>query len=199
MKQPDVEESLLRRSRDLAECTGLFLETISALRARGQRDVEAIWNASCHVNIVDHDISAFLYFFTTTEDVWAQRSVARALATLLYEAIEDLSALFGKSFTEACTVAGVYQEVEAEHKAVKKRLSEFSKRHHSFLKNIRVNAGAHKDHDALEFITAVVQADSGKMLALADEFGAILLELGRYSSAVIVRVNAEYRKKGVIT
>jgi hypothetical protein len=198
MKHSEIEESLLSRSRDLAASTGQFLETIHALRVRGQQDVETIWNAACHVNVVDHDISAFLYFHTTTGDVWAQRSVARALATLLYEAIEDLPALFGKSFMDACTVAGVYQEVEAELKATKKKLSKFSKLHHSFLKDIRVNAGAHKAQDVVEFITAVVQADSGKMVNLACEFSAILLELGRFSSMVIDKVNTEYRKKGVI-
>jgi len=198
MKQPDMEESLLRRSRDLAECTGRFLETLEALRVRGQKDVETIWNAACHVNVVDHDISVFLYFVTTTEDVWARRSVARAIATLLYEAIEDLPALFGASFIDACTVAGVYREVEGDFKATKKRLSEFSKQHHSFLKSIRRNAGAHKDHDAIEFITAVVQADDCKMVDLACQFSAILLELGRFSSVVIENVNTEYRKRGVI-
>jgi hypothetical protein len=198
MKQPDMEESLLRRSRDLAECTGHFLETIEALRSRGQKDVETIWNAACHVNIVDHDISVFLYFNTTTEDVWARRSVARALATLLYEAIEDLPALFGGPFVDACVVAGVYQEFEGDFKATKKKLSEFSKQHHSFLRGIRVNAGAHKEHDALKFITAVVQADDCKMVDLARQFSTILIELGRFSSAVIEKVNAEYRKKGLI-
>lgn len=193
-----MEESLLRRSHDLAECTGQFLETIEALRARGQKDVETIWNAACHVNLVDHDISVFLYFNTTTEDVWARRAVARALATLLYEAVEDLSTLFGKAFIDACDAAGVYQEAEGDFKATKKRLGDFSKQHLSFLKSIRVNAGAHKEHDAIEFITTVVQADDCKMVDLACQFSAILLELGRFSLAVIKKVNAAYRKKGVI-
>jgi len=198
MKQSDIEDSWLRRSRDLAACTGEFLETIDALHARKQKDVETIWNAACHVNVVDHDISVFLYFHTTTEDVWAQRAVARALVTLIYEAIEDLPALFGKSFIDACKAAGIYQDVEAAHRAMKKKLSDFMKPHHSFLKKIRVNAGAHKDHDVVEFIAAVVEADSAKMINLACEFSAILVEMGHFCSSVIKKMNVAYRQKKVI-
>jgi len=189
---------MLRRSRDLALSTGHFLRTIDALRLQGQQDVETIWNAACHVNVIDLDITAFLYFHTTIEDVLVQRTVTRALATLIYEAIEDLPALFGKPFKHACEIAGVYQEVESEYKTSKKKLGEFSSQHHSFLKNIRVNAGAHRDHDVVKFIEAVVQADPGKMINLASEFMAILLDLGRFSSTVMDKVNEAYRQKGVI-
>ena len=199
MEQSDLEESLAKRSRDLAACTDEFLKTIVALRERGQKDVETIWNAACHVNVVNHDISAFLYFCTTTDDEWVRRAAARALATMLYEAIEDLPALFGKSFIKACEKAGVYREIEADFKSAKKRLSTFSKCHCQFLKHVRMNAGGHKDHDAVVFITAVVQADTSKIIDLACEFNEILIELGRFSSAVIDAVNAEYRRKGVIS
>lgn len=198
MPLPDLKDSLLRRSRDLGECTGRFLDTIQALRTRGQKDVETIWNAAFHVNVVDHDISSFLYFHTTIDDVWAQRSVARVIATLLYEGIEDLSALYGKPFMDACREAGIYSEIEADFKTTKKKLSDFSRQNRSFLKDIRVRAGAHKEQDAIEFITAVIQAEDGKMIELACEFSAILVEFGRFSSSVIEKANAEYRRKGMI-
>lgn len=194
----DLKNSLLRRSSHLALCTGQFLETIRDLRARGQTDAETIWNAAFHVNVVDHDISVLLYFETTVEDVWAQRTVARMLATILYEAIEDLSVLFGQSFIQACKTAGIYHEIETNFRSTKKKLGDFSKANHTFLKGIRVNAGAHREHDAVDFITAVISADDSKMVNLACEFCTILLELGRLSMEAIEKVNAEYRRKGVI-
>lgn len=94
--------------------------------------------------------------------------------------------------------AGIYPDVEADHRSIKKKLGEFSRQHPAFLKDIRVKAGAHKDHDAVQFIKAVINADSDKVINRATEFGAILVDLGRFSFEVIEKMNAAYRPKGVI-
>ena len=198
MKDPEMETAMLSRSRNLAACTREFLETIAALRAQNQNDVETIWNAACHINVLDHDISALLYFDTTTEDIWAQRTVARTLAALIYEACADLQQLLGKRFMDACSVAGIYQEIEVGHKAAKKKLGDFAKQHESMLKKIRHNAGAHRDHDAIEFLTVVADTDPAQMVAVACDFSTILLELAKVCNAAIAKANQAYRAKGVI-
>lgn len=198
MDRGEIEASLRQRSADLSACTQQFLETIHALRERGQADVETIWNAAFHVNLVDHDLSAFLYFHTTTDDVWAQRLVARSLVTLLYEAIEDLPTLMGGSFIKACKTAGIYAAIEAEHRVVGKKLNVFKQAHHDFLKKVRSNAGAHKDHDAVQVMLGVLESDPDKMIDLTCEFMDLLVELGRFCSRTIHEANSVYRAKGVI-
>ncbi len=189
---------MLSRSRDLAACTREFMETIAALRAQQRNDVEIIWNAACHINVVDHDISALLYFDTTTEDIWAQRTVARTLATIIYEDCEDLQQLLGIKFITACVEAECYPKIETAHKSACKKLSAFSKKHGPLLKKIRHNAGAHKEHDALAFLTAVVEAGPTEFVNLACDFSAILVELGKMCSLAIKNANETYRAKGVI-
>lgn len=198
MKPSDLETAMLNRSRDLAACTKEFLETIAALRAQGRGDVEVIWNAACHVNVVDHDISALLYFGTSTEDLWARRTAARMLATVIYEAGEDLSQLLGKKFIEACETAECYKQIEAAHHAARGKLAEFRKKHEATLKRIRHQAGAHKEQDALAFLSVVTEVDPEAVGGLACDFMDVLLALGKMCSSAIEEANATYRRKGVI-
>lgn len=198
MKPSDIEESMLRRSVDLSACTQEFLATLVALRAREQTDVEIIWNAACHINVVEHDICWFLYFTTTTGDVWARRAVARVLATLIYEAVEDLQELLGKKFIDACSQAGAYREIDGAYRASKRKLSTFSKQHVALLKKIRHNAGAHKESDAIDFLAVVTGVDPDKIVIVACDFSTILVELGRFCGLAIKNVNAAYRTKGTI-
>lgn len=198
MVNKETEIAMLERSRHLAACTSEFLDTIAALRQRGFKDVETIWNTSCHINLLDHDISVMLYFMTTTEDTWAQRTVARYLAAIIYEACDDLSQLLGKSFKHACMSAGCFDVIELPLKAAKKSLSEFSSRHHELLKSIRHRAGAHKEHDVVEFLTAVIEANPQQLVELAYDFSNLLLELAKVCSAAIDAANSANRKKGFI-
>lgn len=68
----------------------------------------------------------------------------------------------------------------------------------SFLREIRINAGAHKDHDAIEFIRSVSAADPDRLTDLACRFMDLLKELGHFSMAVISRTTAIYREGGII-
>ena len=161
--------------------------------------MEVIWNSASHVNLISHDLMALLYFLTTTDDIWAQRTVARAIATLIYEGADDLQHLFGRGFIDACKIAGVFDQIESDHRIAKKQLSVFQKKHCDALKSIRMTAGAHRDHDSQEFLRNVADASPDSFLDISEEFETVLSELGRFSSTVIEHVNASYRKKGVIT
>ncbi len=198
MKLHELEAAMLNRSRDLAACTEEFRSTLAALRARGQADVDVIWNAACHVNVVDHDLTALLYFNGVTDEVWARRTAARMLATVLYEACDDLSQLLGKKFIEACKVAECYSLIEAAHHEACGQLSDFRKKYEPVLKPIRHQAGAHKEQDALTFLTAVTETNPDAIAEIACAFMDVLVALGKMCSRVIEEANATYRRKGII-
>ena len=198
MNNPELEAAMINRSRDLAACTEEFRSTIVALRAQGRADVDVIWNAASHVNVVDHDVSALLYFIGMASDVWARRTAARMLATVLYEACDDLSQLLGKRFIEACKTAKCYDRIEPIHRDACGKLSAFRKKHEAVLKPIRNQTGAHKEHDALAFLAVVTETDPDMIAEIASDFMDVLVTLGKMCSRVIDEANATYRAKGVI-
>ena len=198
MKNSSIEEAYLSRSDDLTKTTTVFLDTLCALKRRGQRDVETIWNSAFHVNIIDHDISVLQYFYTVTNDVWASRTALRMLVLVIYEAMNDLPKLYGKSFIEACKTADIYDSIAREHKIMKKCLDQFKKENQFYFKDIRVKTAAHKEDEAFQFIQSYLNIKEIYILELAGKFREILNDFGAFSQNVIEQVNQKYKQSGVI-
>ena len=188
MGSPSIRDAFLRRSNERLRCSKEFLLTIASLRLQGRKDVEAIWNAAFHVNLVSHDLMTFVYFTTTTPDVWARRSAARAIATVIFEGSDDLQNLLGKAFSSALRRSGLDDAVSNTLRTVKKKLSEFLKRNRECLKTIRMGASAHRESDCIKFMNAVGLASPDTLLALSSEFEAILRELGGVCQVAIDRI-----------
>lgn len=186
------------RSRELCECTLTFIDAIGVLRERGQRDVECIWNAACHINLVFHDVLGLTFHMSRSGEGWANSILARTLATLVYEAVDDLSHLFGKEFYDACQVADVPETLVTDLRASKKQLSAFGKKHADLVKRIRMTSGAHRDPDAIAFIISVGEACPDRLLDIATDFREVLRDLGEKCDAIMEAANETYRKRGVI-
>jgi hypothetical protein len=195
---PLVLESYPKRSRELMECTEEFQETLRALHGVGQQDIEIIWNVACQVNLIAHDLLSLIYFMSRRNDSWAQRTLCRALATLVHEAVEDLQQIFGKDFLQACATAGVPEPTMRTLKATKKELSAFGQKHKTLVKGIRMTSGAHRDHSVVSFMTSVDAACPDRFLSIASEFNEVLYKLAACCHTIIDDANEFYRKKGVI-
>ena len=186
------------RSRELMECTLTFIDTIGVLRQRGQKDVECIWNAACHINLVYHDLLGLIFHMSRSGEGWATSILARTLATLIHEAVDDLNHLFGKEFYQACQVADVPEILVTDLRMTKKQLSAFGNKHADLVKGIRMASGAHRDRDAIAFIISVGEASPDRLLDIATEFKEVLRSLGANCDAIIEAADETYRKRGVI-
>jgi hypothetical protein len=193
-----LAESYLRRSRKHLDCTTEFIGTIAALRERGQWDVETVWNVSCHINLLSHDLMAYLLFYGIIDDRWTRRAAVRAIATLLYEGCDDLQVMFGKKFLDACRHAGILTEVEQDYRATKKQISVFREKNESLAKPIRMTSGAHRDHDVVAFLTDFMNVKYDNILEASKEFENLLHTLARFTSQIMERINEVYRQKGII-
>ena len=191
-------DSYNRKSAEVLSCTDEFVETIKALRSRGQSDVEAVWNAAAHVNLLYHDQQSFALLMGISDDWWSQSAAVRAIATLIYEGCGDLLTLFNKPFRDACIKAGVFDAVEPIRIKAVKALASFQKKYEPLVKPIRMASGAHRDHDPLIFINSFKDSDFEEILDASNEFDVVLHMLARLTDVVFKKMNVAYRKKGVI-
>ena len=202
MPTPDelrqLDAALCKRSRDVGACTASFLKTVEALRQQGQRDVETIWNAACFLNLLDQDLSAFEYFVVASDDRWAQQAAARALATVVFEGLDDIQTIFGKDFITACETAGILVSVEDDRRATLKRVSDFRRIHEQMLIDLRHHSLAHRDHDIAQFIIATCRTDTSEIVRVGIEFGELVIDLSGFAGRVIEKANESYRKRGII-
>jgi hypothetical protein len=198
MIDQQLAESYLRRSKEQLDCTKECLRTITALRERGQWDVEAVWNVSCHINLLSHDLMAYLLFYGIIDDKWTRRASVRAIATLLYEGCDDLQVMLGKEFRDACTHAGILAEMEDDYRATAKQISAFRAKNESVVKPIRMTSGAHRDHDVVTFLADFISVPYDEILEAGKQFEDLLHLLARFTDRIIERMNNVYRENGTI-
>jgi len=192
-----LAESYLRRSEKQFACTKAMLGTIVSLREKSLWDVETLWNVSCHINLLSHDLMAYMLFYGVVDDRWARRAAVRSIAVLLYEGCDDLQTMFGKEFRDACTQAGILSEVDADHRATTKQLSAFRIKYESQVKAIRDPSGAHREHDVVKFLSEFMTVEYGIIIDASQEFESLLGKLADFTKRIMKRMNEVYREKGI--
>jgi hypothetical protein len=195
---PALEEKVLAKSEKLARCTSTFIETIIAIRITGCPEAEAIWNSACHLNILSHDLNVLVYPLAVTRSLWLQRALARMIILAMYEGCDDLLELFGASFKDACEKLEIAETLEDERRTVCRRLSRFRKQHVEHWKSVRLNAAAHRDHDALEVLKAIANLSPGDTAAESKELDDILRDFGAFAGKAMEAAEIVCRKRGII-
>ena len=116
----------------------------------------------------------------------------------MYEGCEDLQELFGGDFIRACQSLEIFDALETERRTVLKRLSVFRHQHLKKWKVVRLNAAAHRDHDALAVLHAIANLSAGDTVAEARELDDILRSLGAFSMNAISAANVVCVARGII-
>ena len=161
-----------------------------------------IYNVSLYVLLLDFDLFCLSSDMINAKNHWRRKFVARQMAVLLYEAVEDLPALLGGDYRNALTAIGVESSVISELNAITKQLAQFRQEHASDLQEIRNLAGAHRDHNAGAQLVLLDTLEplhvyklganlSGSIRLLADWLVNLTLATGRREV-----VFQEYLKKG---
>jgi hypothetical protein len=107
-----------------------------------------IYNVALYILLLEHDLASLGDDMVHATNDWRRKFVARQMAALLYEAIEDLPALLGTRMRHGLTELRVDSSLVSELNSIMKLLNQFKAEHATELQQLRNLVGAHRDHDA---------------------------------------------------
>jgi len=132
-------------------------------RTLGQADqlnaigLRTVFNVGLYLLLLDDDLAQFTDDLVCAIGDRRRAFVAKHEAILLYEAGEDLPQLLGHDFRQAVTDLGASPEQFQRLNAASSDLNEFWREERQFLGEIRNALSAHREHDALAYVTALEQ------------------------------------------
>jgi hypothetical protein len=185
-RRTELSGEFYSRNERIRQCSQTMLDTIATIRGRGWNTHERIWNACLFLNDAAYDHSILIFDLACERNEWRRSLAARSLALLLFEVSEDIPAVFGKDFRASMDALDVPADLKAAVSTATKEVSSFFHQHRSMLKEIRVAAAAHRDHDAVALHETIERMDLLTMLSAALDLGNLLNDLAAAAQAVMV-------------
>lgn len=128
-------------------------KTLQQASDANAKNIKTVFNVSLYVLLLDQDLAYFTNDLVQATGDRRRAFIAKQEAVLLYEAAEDVRQLLGKEFRTALKALNVPQEIIDRINAVSTGLDKFWDKHRGFLKTIRNVLAAHRDHDALRYVS----------------------------------------------
>lgn len=167
------------RKRDITRIKALrsVQQTLQGAAGLKAKNVQTVFNVALYLLQLDQDLAFF-----TNDMVWAigdrrRAFVAKYEALLLYEAAEDLPQLLGKKFRDAIRALALPQEQVQKIASISSDLNQFWIKNRKFLGEIRNAVAAHRDHDALRYVTTIDEIKPLEVMTCAAELSALLNRL----------------------
>lgn len=129
------------------------------------------------ISLLDYDVALQLYDSAREFDVRRKNYRVRQLCLLLHEGFDDLPSVLGHRFRLAVgTLPNGQLHLEKLGAAVK-AITKLGKRHEQLLKQVRAEAVAHREHNALKQLEVHRLIPVDEIQSLAMEFDVQLSEL----------------------
>jgi hypothetical protein len=167
-----------KRLVELTRTIAIFRDQHRKARNNGLVHRERILNVGLYVLLMDRDFSVLRIEMVSTLELWHLKYIARQIGVLVYESCDDLTSLLGKDFRQSLTAIEIEEAEFQRLNGICKQLNEFRKNNHELLYNqIRNIIGAHRAHDASEFLEAIEAIDPLQIFRLGGDFFDIVRSL----------------------
>lgn len=156
----------------------ITLETERARAAtNGALNFVRITDASLFITLLTYDISVLRADHITQFRESRKNFYSRQLCLLIYEALEDLPSVLGKEFRQAVRNISNDEILINGLNLCTRKLSDLQKTYAVELKEIRIFAAAHREHNALSQLVVIRKVDDDKIGKIAAEVDAVLHEI----------------------
>ncbi len=159
-------------------------ETIANVRKEYERAIanemphyERIYNVGLYVLLLEYDIAMLKNDALFAIRPWKKHFVARQLASLLYEASQDMPELLGKEFRVSLKTLPLSDEDWENFKKITKRFNEFKIQNRVILNEIRNFVSAHRDKSATNQFRVLEKIDLLSVLNISGDFYVPMREL----------------------
>lgn len=146
------------------------VDTLRKVTAGRADNIRVIANVGAYLLLFDDDLAYFMEDLRQAPDAARRVFVAKHLATLLYEASEDLPQMLGKEFRAAVQVLELPSDLMTRLGVIASGLHRYWEKHRGFLGDVRRFAGAHREHDALAYLAALEMIEPLDVAQRAAEF-----------------------------
>jgi len=153
-------------------------ETIDVIKREHKRAIDLnlehyarFYNVCLFILVIEYDLSVLIqYSVKAYTRNWEKKFIARQIAVLLYEAIEDIPQLLGKNYRASLRTIPLWDEAEKELNRISKELNQFKKSHSKMLEELRNFVTAHRDRDAAKQMEIIDNLDSDSIYKLVGDF-----------------------------
>ena len=126
-------------------------------------NARVVINFSLYVAIFDRDLLCILKQLWLTRDSWGRNLLARQLALLIVEGLEDLAQLNGQCIR---LTNSEHEDIRSGFLTTSRSISDFRRTHEQKLRDVRITAVAHRDKNADALITSIEELDVRKVESL---------------------------------
>jgi len=175
-----LKRNFRKKMQTLDSTLSVIVNTLQITEDRDLPHHRCLWNAAGYVNVCSYDLVTILAPSVFDRHKWHSRHQARQAAVLMYEACDDLPVLLGKKFRESLRILGAPDDMFVALNNARIPLDGFKNENSARLKDIRVHACAHRDHELSQQIRIIRQLDPMEMQSLSMRFDSILNDLGAY-------------------
>lgn len=172
----DVSDLFEKRFKLQEQTLSILANSLASLKDSAPNEIKVFFNVALFVNIISYDIKVICRDIIFATSKWHKRHYARQATLVVYESINDLFELLGKDF-KSLTSKIPDPEFQTGITDFRAALNQFKKRHFKQLKDIRNNATAHRDKEALKQLTSILGIEEDSILKMTLEFEGILHDL----------------------
>ena len=192
---PDDFES---RTKARLEALTTVSQVLRQARDGKAENVARVLNTAMFLLLVDQDLAEYMQDLRHAADDQRRQFVAKHLATLLYEASEDLPKLLGKDFRRSVEWLSPPATIRTALNRVASDLNRYWRAHQDFLDRIRNAVAAHRDHDCLVYADVLASVQPLEMAGLAAAFSSPLRELANVVTSLLDRCGPAVIAKDIL-
>jgi len=156
-------QRIIRKSLEITEQS--YLSAVSG----GVPDQVVVQNVMYFAALYNYDLSVLLEELDSAPSDWHERLYGRVLALTVYECLEDLPGLLGRSFRSTLASWGIATAQSEELNAIGKALSAQKSTDASWLNEVRTNAIGHRHQVAIDQMRYIRDLDLVRIDAAASE------------------------------
>lgn len=147
-------------------------------------EIEVIWNVIGFIIFASLDFKTYIELILNTEDKVNKIAIIRMVYTQIYEITNDLNKMTSNTFTNSLERVECGKFVPELHEK-RKMLSLFKKDYEKELLAVRINVGAHRSKNYINFHDIISSLDCIAAIMLVLKFDDILNEFGNVTQKIM--------------
>ncbi len=160
---------------DVLESNIKLTEKIKRLaKERGSNENVIIWNIFGFLNILEYDLTSVGYNLVFENKRWQKVYYARQVILVMYEAFKDLPEILGKNYKQIFYGVENTKPYIDTLRGYKKDFELLKNTNIEYLKEIRMNASAHRDQDIDKQLLVIRTIDPYRVIRIMFDFEKIL-------------------------
>lgn len=172
---------------DVLESNIILIKLVKTIAEdESNQDMTILWNAFGYINLLSYDLISVDYSLITEKREWQKVYFGRQVALLLYEGSMDLPELLGKYFKAVFSKNTNANQWLEQLKKYLSELNAFKTTNQSYLQNIRMNTGGHRDQNINNQLDIITSINPYAIKDLMFEFDNILRRIMDHIQPIIV-------------